>query len=196
MTSKSEKGTDTRAQIVAAARIEFAKDGYAGAALSDIVASAKVTTGAVYYHFGGKKGLFLAVAESIEQAILDEVVQLAPPTGTDWEMLEKGVEAALEICARPDIQRIVFIDAPTVIGLRQWREVEMKYAYGVFRQSLTNLVNCEDVTISNPDLSAQILLGTIIEAAHAVADAPKKKDALNEAKMMVLTMLRAIKRQN
>ena len=72
----------------------------------------------------------------------------------------------------------------------------MKYAFGVFRESLAAMVNSEDVTISNPNLNAQILLGTIIEAAHAVADAPRKSDALNEAKSMVLTMLRAIKRKN
>ena len=44
-------------------------------------------------------------------------VMLAAATKSgNWEQLLAAVDATLEICAEPDVQRIIFIDAPTVIG--------------------------------------------------------------------------------
>ena len=56
--------------LLRAGRRQFGTVGYDAASLEDIVAEARVTTGAVYHHFSGKKGLFLAVAEQLEQELL------------------------------------------------------------------------------------------------------------------------------
>lgn len=194
MAPKTEKSAKTRTRIIATAQRVFARDGFANASLNDIVAKSKVTTGAVYYHFGDKKGLFKAVAEHLEQTILDEVVRLVPQEGTEWDLLENSILVALEVCARPDIQRIVFTDAPTVIGLREWRKIELKYAFGLLHQTLGRMG--DQLLVGNTELTAHVLLGTIIEAAHAVAEAKDKEAALAEAKTMVLAMLRAIRRPN
>ncbi len=191
--TKAEKSAGTRKQIIDAARQVFARDGFAGASLAEIVARADVTTGAVYHHFGGKKDLFIAVAEHLEQSILDEVAANAPASGSPWEVLEAGVLSTLGICARPDIQRIVFRDAPTVVGLAEWREIEIKYGFGLMRQTLALLEEEGVIDAPNTDLTAQILLGAIVEAAHGVALADDKAKALHQGKATVRKMLYALR---
>ena len=55
----------TRAALLAVARRHFAETGYARTEVGRIAAEAGVTTGALYHHFGSKKGLFKAVAEQL-----------------------------------------------------------------------------------------------------------------------------------
>ncbi|MGH1349985.1 MAG: TetR/AcrR family transcriptional regulator [Methyloligellaceae bacterium] len=193
MATKAEKSNQTRSTVIEEARKIFARDGYAKASLSEIVRNAKVTTGAIYHHYGDKKGLFTAVAEHLEQEILAIIADRISTISSDWERLEKGVYYTLDVCSRPDIQRIVFQDAPTVVGLHEWREIEMKYSFGIMMQNIQSLSEQGKISGGSPELVAQILLGTIIEAAHAVALAEDKELALNQARETVLTMLRAIK---
>ncbi len=53
----------TRADILAAALIEFADKGLAGARVDTIAARTRTTKPAIYYHFGSKEGLYAAVLE-------------------------------------------------------------------------------------------------------------------------------------
>ncbi len=193
MATKAEKSNQTRSTVIEEARKIFARDGYAKASLSEIVRNAKVTTGAIYHHYGDKKGLFTAVAEHLEQEILAIIADRISTISSDWERLEKGVYYTLDVCSRPDIQRIVFQDAPTVVGPHEWREIEMKYSFGIMMQNIQSLSEQGKISGGSPELVAQILLGTIIEAAHAVALAEDKELALSQARETVLTMLRAIK---
>ena len=60
----------TRARILDAALAEFREHGYERAGLRRIAAAARVTTGAVYNHFGSKEGLFDAlVGESAAELV-------------------------------------------------------------------------------------------------------------------------------
>jgi len=71
MKSRRELNVEaTRFALLTAARKQFAHVGYSRAEIGQIAAQARVTTGAVYHHFGSKKGLFLAVAERLEAEIL------------------------------------------------------------------------------------------------------------------------------
>ena len=94
---------------------------------------------AIYHHFGGKKELFIAVAEHLEQVILDEVAETTPQGTSGWAALEWGALKTLEISIRPEIQRIVFRDAPSVVGLNEWRAIEKKYAFGLMMETLASL---------------------------------------------------------
>ncbi len=193
MATKADKSANTQNRIINVAIKVFARDGYAGASLLEIVKQAGITTGAVYHHFGGKKGLFIAVAEHLEQVILDTVSDNIPKIDAPWDTFEAGVVETLETCARPDIQRIVFRDAPTVIGLSEWRQIEMKYAFGLMRQTITALSSANLLNTVNPDLTAQILLGAIIEAAHAVALSDDPGTTLVQSKVTIRQFLLALK---
>ena len=53
----------TRAEIIDVATHEFADQGYAGARVDEIAAKTRTTKRMIYYYFGGKEGLYLAVLE-------------------------------------------------------------------------------------------------------------------------------------
>ncbi len=194
MANQADKSEATKSRIIEVARLIFARDGFAAAALSEIVADASVTTGAVYHHFGGKKGLFIAVAEHLERRILDEVTASASVDASPWEALESGLMATLRICARSDIQRIVFRDAPNVVGSVEWRDIEKKYAFGLMHQSIQMLAISGLMDAPDPDLTAQILLGTIIEAAHGIAISENPETALTDGSHTIRTMVRSLRK--
>jgi AcrR family transcriptional regulator len=73
----------TRAEILEIAQREFARHGYAGARVDEIAALMRTTKRMIYYYFGGKENLYVAVLEkayrevrSLESTI--DVQHLAP----------------------------------------------------------------------------------------------------------------------
>jgi AcrR family transcriptional regulator len=160
----------TRAALLAAARHHFAQYGYAHAEVSRIAADAQVTTGAVYHHFLSKKGLFQAVAEQLEEEILTAAA--TQPAANMWQGLRAGFETLIDVCAAPDIQRIVFIEAPQVIGPQEWREIELRYAFGATRLIIEHLMADNTLRRFPVDLVARTLLSLLSEAAAEVARAP------------------------
>ena len=63
---RKEMIAETRAKLIAAARQAFGTIGYAEASMDDFTASAGLTRGALYHHFGDKKGLLQAVIAEID----------------------------------------------------------------------------------------------------------------------------------
>ncbi|MQA85199.1 MAG: TetR family transcriptional regulator [Streptosporangiales bacterium] len=53
----------TKAEILAVAQAEFARRGYAGARVDEIAALIRTTKRMIYYYFGGKEQLYVAVLE-------------------------------------------------------------------------------------------------------------------------------------
>jgi AcrR family transcriptional regulator len=53
----------TRAEILDVATAEFAANGYHGSRVDEIAALTRTTKRMIYYHFGGKKQLYIAVLE-------------------------------------------------------------------------------------------------------------------------------------
>ncbi|TCK23011.1 TetR/AcrR family transcriptional regulator [Pseudonocardia endophytica] len=101
----------TRADILDEATGEFAERGYAGARVDEIAARTRTTKRMLYYYFGSKQGLYLAVLErayvgirALEQDL--EVDDLAPA---------RAVRAVAELTfdhheAHPDFIRLVAIE--------------------------------------------------------------------------------------
>jgi AcrR family transcriptional regulator len=166
--SRKEQNFDaTRAALMAVARKHFARDGYSDAEIAAIAADARVTTGAVYHHFASKKGLFTAVAEDLEAEILRTAASVADDD--PWQRLRRGFEKLIDLCAAPAVQRIVFVEAPQVVGPEAWRKIELQYAFGTLRNVLTAL---RDVGIIKPypiDLIARTLLALLHETSAELA---------------------------
>jgi AcrR family transcriptional regulator len=166
--SRKEQNFDaTRAALMAVARKHFARDGYSDAEIAAIATDARVTTGAVYHHFASKKGLFMAVAEDLEAEILRTAASV---TDDDpWRRLRRGFEKLIDLCAAPAVQRIVFVEAPQVVGPEAWRKIELQYAFGTLRNVLTAL---RDAGIIKPypiDLIARTLLALLHETSAELA---------------------------
>jgi AcrR family transcriptional regulator len=63
------KGRRTWSKILAAARVVFARDGYAGARMSDVAAEAELSMGGLYRYFDNKTSLFEALVGDIHEEL-------------------------------------------------------------------------------------------------------------------------------
>ncbi|WP_406143971.1 TetR family transcriptional regulator [Streptomyces sp. NBC_01012] len=101
----------TRAEILAVATREFARDGYAGARVDKIAALTRTTKRMIYYYFGGKEQLFTAVLEAAYSEIRQlegelDVEHLDPVAAT-----RRLVELTFDHHeAHPDFIRLVSIE--------------------------------------------------------------------------------------
>ena len=113
MTSRRDRYTEeTVKALLACARESFGRVGYDEASLETIATRADVTTGAIYHHFAGKKGLFLAVAEQIEAELLSAAMSVSD--NDPWRGFKQAFEILIDACAQDDVQRIIFLEAPSV----------------------------------------------------------------------------------
>ena len=77
LTKRQENKAESRARLMAAARWEFARKGYAGTSLRNITARAGLSTGAFYNNFKDKRDIYLAIMEEISctlRVIMEEAV--------------------------------------------------------------------------------------------------------------------------
>jgi AcrR family transcriptional regulator len=86
-----------RQRVLDAAASLFQAQGYSGTGIQDIFAAARVTSGAFYHHFAGKKELGLAVVRERVAAAVDET-WLAPVR--DARTTLDGIEAVFGAIAR------------------------------------------------------------------------------------------------
>jgi len=168
MKSRRDQNVEaTRAAILAVARKHFAQDGYSASEIGKIAADARVTTGAVYHHFSNKRALLIAVAEGLEIEILQAAAAVEHPDL--WKRLVLGFEKMIDVCAAPGIQRIIFIEAPQVIGPDEWRKIELQYTYGLLRVTLGALQKAKIIKPYPVDLIARTMLALLHETSAELA---------------------------
>jgi len=165
----------TRAALVAAARRLFAERGYAEVGTEEIVRGAGVTRGALYHHFADKRELLAAVYEQIERELTERIATEAlagrdAPTDP-LEALRAGAELFLDACLEPDVQRIVLLDAPAVLGWKRWREIASRYGLGLIEGTLQAAVDAGALPRQPVRPLAHVLMGALDEAALMVAEA-------------------------
>jgi len=167
--TKAEQSEATRAALMGAARPLFAERGYTAVATEEIVRAAGVTRGALYHHFAGKEELFAAVYEEVEADLVAEIGQVATVAADPLDALHKGAAMFLEACRRPEVQRITLIDAPSVLGWERWREIGVRYGFGLIEEVLR--AGMEQGVIEPQPLRplTHLLLGAMDEAAMLVA---------------------------
>jgi AcrR family transcriptional regulator len=140
--TQAQRTAATRALLLAAGRELFAAQGYAAVSTQAIVDAAGVTRGALYHQFGDKAGLFAEVYEQVEHDLVEAIsarIVAAGPTD-HLEAMRMGARLFLEECSAPGVQRIVLIDAPSVLGWQRWREVGEKYGLGVIEAMLAQAI--------------------------------------------------------
>ena len=113
---RAEMVQETRAKLIGAARKAFAAKGYAAASMDDLTAEAGLTRGALYHNFGDKKGLLQAVIDQIDAEMLTRMHEVADRAESRWQGLLDESIAYLEMAVEPEIQRIMLLDGPAVLG--------------------------------------------------------------------------------
>jgi AcrR family transcriptional regulator len=172
----------TRASLVDAARSLFVEKGYFATGTEEIVARAQVgTRGALYHHFADKQALFQAVFETVETELLTAAASGPSPAGA-FEQLQAGLLGFLDAAAnRHDVQQVLLIDGPAVLGWQKWRALEEAFGLGAIRSLLEEALTQGAIVPQPLDALAHILLAAVDEAALYIAHASDPPIAKNEA---------------
>jgi AcrR family transcriptional regulator len=159
----------TRRTLLDAGRVTFAEDGYQAATLDGIAQRAGVTRGAVHHHFGDKRELFVEVFEEVEREINDAVVTAAlRATPSGLEPFRAGCRTLFELFARPDLRRIVLADAPAVLGLVAWYEIDRGLGLATIRAGLQYLADDGMLERAHTEALGLLLYGALTEASLAL----------------------------
>lgn len=113
---REEMIAETQAKLIKSARESFAQHGFAESCMDDLTAEAGLTRGALYHHFGGKKGLLKAVIQQIEDEMTTRLSAIKSKGPTTWDAFINGSIAYLNMACEPEIQRITLLDGPAVLG--------------------------------------------------------------------------------
>jgi AcrR family transcriptional regulator len=187
----SAKAEATRATLVAVARRMFVAKGYFATGTEEIVQEAGVTRGALYHHFADKKALFVAVFEAVEDDLLANAGTIV--ANDSFDRLRVALLGFLDASLTPEVQRVLLIDGPAVLGWQEWRELEARYGLGAIRALLAAAVAEGSLPTQPLDPLAHILLASVDEAALFIANAtdpPGSRDQARAAMDALLTGLR------
>lgn len=189
--TQAERSEATRTALLAAARRLFAQRGYAAVGTEEIVREAGVTRGALYHHFDGKPELLAAVYEQLESEIAQELTETLVPGASVLSTLRAGGAAFLDHCLAPEVQQIVLLDAPAVLGWERWHEIGARYGLGLISALVSAGIESGEIRRQPVEPLAHALLGALDEVAMLVArsddpqatraDAAETLDTLVEA---------------
>ncbi|MFC8383492.1 TetR/AcrR family transcriptional regulator [Nocardia sp. NPDC056952] len=189
--SQEDRSRVTRAALEQAGRRLFAERGFAGTSAEQLVAAAGVTRGALHHHYGDKRGLFLAVLEQVETEATEEIASAV--AAVDRADIIGGMTAGLarflDICARPEMLRIVLMDAPTVLGWPAFREFEARHGLGLITDELQRATDAGLIPVAPVPVLAQLLLSAITEASLIVAHADDPDRARIDTQQSLLLLI-------
>ena len=179
--SRAVQAEATRAALIAAARRLFVEKGYFKTGTEEVVAASGVgTRGALYHHFEDKRALFQAVFEQVEEDLLAAAAGMEE-TGDSLSRLRSGLLRFLDASLTPEVQRILLIDGPAVLGWQTWRQLEGRYGVGAIYGLLERAV-VEGALPAQPLMVlAHVLLAAVDEAALVIANSPDPTAAREQA---------------
>jgi AcrR family transcriptional regulator len=191
MRRTAEAAAQTRASLLDAGVSYFASHSYGDASMEAIARRLGVTRGAIYHHFGSKRGFFAAVVESVMAGLRDRIVAAAASAGDGWEGLRVGSDVFLEAAADETFQRIVLLDAPAVLGWEAWKAIDDRTTASSLREGLTELKEQGALKADDVDPVAAGLSGAMNELALWIAAQPSPAHALARARAVVHDFLGA-----
>ncbi|MBD1846589.1 TetR/AcrR family transcriptional regulator [Cyanobacteria bacterium FACHB-63] len=175
--------------ILAGGMQEFLVHGYAATSMDRVAIAAKVSKATVYSHFQGKESLFIALIQRlVEQKFQStfgaadaELLQMPPQT-----VLRDFANRMLDI-AKNEPQ---FLNFMRLILGESGRFPQLARAFvsnieqTAFRKLVHYLTNCPHLTLSDPEATARIFIGTIVhfmivqEMLHGGDILPMERDRL------------------
>lgn len=174
--SRAETMAETREKLIAAARKTFAAKGYVESAMEDITAEAGLTRGALYHQFGGKKGLLEAVIEQIDAEMTDRLSMISQQAESTWAALIDELVAYVAMAAEPEIQRIVLLDGPAVLGDPSSWPTQIACVRNT-RRHMELLIEQGVVQPIDADATAQLVSSAALGASLWVANAEDPREA-------------------
>ncbi|OCZ71212.1 TetR family transcriptional regulator [Acinetobacter pittii] len=180
MSVREQKMAETRKKLIEVARRAFAEYGYADTSMDKLTAEAGLTRGALYHHFGDKRGLFAAVVDQIDSQMAEYAQQHLEQPDDLWEGLLLEGQTYIQNALNPEFQRIVLRDGPAVLGDPAHWPSQNRCLQST-RECVEELLTAEQIKIVDPEAAAVLLNGAAMNAALWVASSEYPEQVLPEA---------------
>lgn len=178
--TRSESMAENRGKLIAAARKAFADKGVADASMDALTAEAGLTRGALYHNFGDKRGLFAAVVNQIDSEMAERAKARGAAAGKGWNALLAEGAAYIEMALDPEVQRIVLLDGPAVLGDPSlWPS--QNSCLQVTRQAVEDLMSEGILKPVDPEAAARLISGAALNAAMWIAASAEPESVLPKA---------------
>ncbi|MBY5720953.1 TetR/AcrR family transcriptional regulator [Rhizobium leguminosarum] len=177
---RSETMQENRVKLIAAARKTFAEKGYSAASMDELTADVGLTRGALYHNFGDKRGLLAAVVDQIDTEMAVRAQEIGACAGNDWQGLLAEGAAYIEMALNPEVQRIVLLDGPAVLGdPSQWPS--QNNCLQVTRSTVERLISQGILKPLDPEAAARLLSGAALNAALWIAASEDPQSVMPKA---------------
>ncbi|WP_047453046.1 TetR/AcrR family transcriptional regulator [Rhizobium rhizogenes] len=171
---------ENRAKLIAAARKAFAEKGYSAASMDELTAEVGLTRGALYHNFGDKRGLLAAVVDQIDSEMASRAQEIGVLAGDDWKGLLAEGAAYIEMALVPEVQRIVLLDGPAVLGdPSKWPS--QSSCLQATKRTVERLIAQEILKPVDAEAAARLLSGVALNAALWVAASDDPQHVLPRA---------------
>lgn len=179
----------TRQTLLDTAVRLFAEREYNELSAEELVREAGLTRGALYHHFDGKKGLFEAVVDRLEQAAAERIRTAIDSANDPVERVHQGLEAFLDVCIEPEYRHIVLLQGPIALGWRRWRELDQKHLNALVVDAARDLHGAGLIVTHPPELVASAFYGSLTEMSMAIAESEHVEDSRARAVELARALL-------
>lgn len=186
------RGDRTRRDLVDAGRALFVEKGYFNTSIGDLVTRSGVgTRGAFYHHFKDKAELFRAVFEEVERDLTLRSLASPPPGADAWERLASGLRGFLDSALESEVQRIMLLDGPVVLGWQTLRAIEEHNSIALINEMVAEAIADGIIDEQPVGELTHLLVAAVEEAALLVAHARQPVKARERAARVLDRLLRS-----
>ncbi|MDS0788498.1 TetR/AcrR family transcriptional regulator [Proteus vulgaris] len=182
---------ETRLLLLETARKVFCEQGYTEASMDDLTAQAGLTRGALYHHFGDKKGLLSAVVAQIDAEMDARLKAISDTIDDPWLAFSMRCHTYLEMALEPEIQRIIMRDSRAVLSDKV---TELPTHCVVSMSSMIDkLIENKILVEADSKMLALFIYGSLEATALWIANSLDGKDQLEHAKSTLDTLLNRLR---
>jgi AcrR family transcriptional regulator len=189
--TQAERSAATQQALITAARRLWGERGYAEVGTPEIAEAAGLTRGAMYHQYADKAALFRAVVEAMDQEILERleasVASAQPKTPADT--MHAMANAWLDIAREPEVRQLMLLDAPSVIGWTEYREMSQQNSIARAEELLYAAIDAGQLRPQPLRPLALVLLGALEEAAMYLARADDPDTAREEVRAVIRDLI-------
>ncbi|ARV20702.1 Transposon Tn10 TetC protein [Curvibacter sp. AEP1-3] len=198
---RKENASATQAALQSSALRWFSEQGYEKAPVGSICADAGVTVGALYHHYGDKKGLFAAVVEQVDaqlvQAAMAASHAVTAKGGNAWDAFLASIDTVLQAGTNAPMRRLMLVDAPAVLGAQVWGDVRQRQGLGAMRGSIAAIQSHGIFQGHDAERLARIVLGALYGGMDSLPDDEAGvQDALADTRQCLVAMLEGLRNKD
>lgn len=197
---RKENASATQAVLQRVALQWFSEQGFEKAPVGSICADAGVTVGALYHHYGDKKGLFAAVVEQVDAQLVQQALQARATVldagGSPWDAFLASITSVLQAGTHAPLRRLMLVDAPAVLGAQIWGEIRQRQGLGAMRAQIDALQTHGIFVGHDAQRLARMVLGALYGGLDSLpVSQAELPEALADIQQSLVAMLEGLRSQ-